>query len=1064
MATSCTTDTLDAFVLVGSNPLILGLPTDCAQNVNPNSFVLSFLQGYDVGNLCESSVGSFRSAVSIFGVTWPLIGFLDTHLIYDVCPATCTAHHPSFVSPSCQGTATATGNVAQDTTLPANESLALERFYHATSGASWLSNDGWLTGNPCSWTGVECGTDPASGNDTVAELAMADNGLEGTLPAELEAFANLNVLNLKGLPMLSGTLPGGLAPNVRAIFLAWTAVSGTLPAEWASGRLRDVELHSNQLSGTIPASYGALTDLIDLDLYENGRISGTLPQSLSALTRLGDLSLDTNAISGTLPAAWGHLASQWEDIRLFGNALSGTLPASFADLTRLAFLRLGGNAISGSLPAVYGDLTSLRFVTLDNNALEGTLPDSFGNLRGLFSLDLRNNQLTLPSGTHELTLYDRATSRCASGGGSAQCRGLPPLSCTAFGANAVPSLTVPSSCVACTGNESLTVLFLALFLSAVVGALAFFVSLSVRHAHSNAMRRWVSTCVLLINHGQSLATLGSLSLSWPVSVRFVLDGFLSTNPLDLPGVSCLLSTASADESNLKNESTNQNNTVMLALPATLLLVLLAYREWLGLRGDVARAAQAELALSLVFSLQLVFSWRVVEGWAIGTAVYLEQIRRSRAVVGTKFSFMQELGEYVNRDPTALPPAVCAVGLLLLQLYLVGRFSRLVQSFHRGIKQGQWRLSGVCGCLWDGGHAVHPRHLSNQVYFLTRRFAPHAPRWQLVIWARQLTLVTVAGSAKAVQLLEPTASAAADDPARFGFAAAIIVVLLVGWRAHATTQPFAYRYQNSIESALYAATILVVVLACLCSTLQDEREPAFVVLEGLVLLLLVGSFILAVAYTVLQLRAIRQFLSNGDDLSGAVLANADAKIDAPLRERLADGTIRLLRCRWLVSAAADTFLRQGWTFCGSETMSTPKLCRRQELPPEAFCTPNEAVALLERGDRSVLAVSHRWQTYSHPDPVGSTLATILSLSRRARNPRVRPVCRCLFIAAGQQRWHAPHRRGVCHTQECTAGYGLHVRQYCRHCGADTARGPATALGLRRVRNTTRRPVASVWQQR
>ena len=36
----------------------------------------------------------------------------------------------------------------------------------------------------------------------------------------------------------------------------------------------------------------------------------------------------------------------------------------------------------------------------------------------------------------------------------------------------------------------------------------------------------------------------------------------------------------------------------------------------------------------------------------------------------------------------------------------------------------------------------------------------------------------------------------------------------------------------------------------------------------------------------------------------VLAFAEAKIDQPLRERLLDGSILLLRCAWLLSAKAN----------------------------------------------------------------------------------------------------------------------------------------------------------------
>ena len=52
-------------------------------------------------------------------------------------------------------------------------------------------------------------------------------------------------------------------------------------------------------------------------------------------------------------------------------------------------------------------------------------------------------------------------------------------------------------------------------------------------------------------------------------------------------------------------------------------------------------------------------------------------------------------------------------------------------------------------------------------------------------------------------------------------------------------------------------------------------------------------------------------------------------------------------------------------------------RRQELPSEAFFSPEEACALLDRGDRSILALSHCWQTAKHCDSRGETLKRVRS---------------------------------------------------------------------------------------
>lgn len=95
-----------------------------------------------------------------------------------------------------------------------------------------------------------------------------------------------------------------------------------------------------------------------------------------------------------------------------------------------------------------------------------------------------------------------------------------------------------------------------------------------------------------------------------------------------------------------------------------------------------------------------------------------------------------------------------------------------------------------------------------------------------------------------------------------------------------------------------------------------------------------------------------FLSNvGEEkeTSGHVLEAVNGKIDDPLLARLADGSIRLVLCSWLLSKEAEALLT-------SEPSGVMLMKRQQELPPEAFAEPEHAVSLLQRGDRSVLALS------------------------------------------------------------------------------------------------------------
>ena len=106
-----------------------------------------------------------------------------------------------------------------------------------------------------------------------------------------------------------------------------------------------------------------------------------------------------------------------------------------------------------------------------------------------------------------------------------------------------------------------------------------------------------------------------------------------------------------------------------------------------------------------------------------------------------------------------------------------------------------------------------------------------------------------------------------------------------------------------------------------------------------------------------------------DDSLCILQHADPLLDGPLFEQLELGSVLLLRCSWLTSFAADAALEK------DPESGAPLMMRREGLPNEAFFAPMEAAALLRRGDRSVLVLSHCWQTAAHPDPHGRTFRAV-----------------------------------------------------------------------------------------
>ena len=98
----------------------------------------------------------------------------------------------------------------------------------------------------------------------------------------------------------------------------------------AMGRVTELNLWVNQLSGEIPAELGDLTKLKWLDLYNN-ELSGEIPAEVGGLTNLKGLILADNELSGEIPAELGDLTNLTE-LYLWGNELSGCIPAVLRDV------------------------------------------------------------------------------------------------------------------------------------------------------------------------------------------------------------------------------------------------------------------------------------------------------------------------------------------------------------------------------------------------------------------------------------------------------------------------------------------------------------------------------------------------------------------------------------------------------------------------------------------------------------------------------------------------------------------------------------------------------------
>ncbi len=181
--------------------------------------------------------------------------------------------------------------------------------------------------------------------------------------------------------------------RVVQLVLAENGVTGVIPPELGQlGKIQVLDLWENSLYGHIPPELGSLGELQSLRLAGN-LLAGTIPPTLGELTKLEVLWLRRNLLAGSIPTELANL-TELTSLRLDQNELEGQIPSQLADLTNLITLNLGWNNLTGPIPPQLGDLARLSSLSLNGNELTGPIPPELGNLTGLGSLLLSNNDLT----------------------------------------------------------------------------------------------------------------------------------------------------------------------------------------------------------------------------------------------------------------------------------------------------------------------------------------------------------------------------------------------------------------------------------------------------------------------------------------------------------------------------------------------------------------------------------------------------------------------------------------------------------------------------------------------
>ncbi|CAJ1959366.1 unnamed protein product [Cylindrotheca closterium] len=261
-------------------------------------------------------------------------------------------------------------------------------------------------------------------------LGLGNNLFSGAVPPSIATMTNLRSLGLDDNELVADLSLFGPLSNLEYLYLDSNEilgeVSSSLLEQW--GKLRELDVSRNQISGKIPETLFSHKQLRVVDLHGN-RIQGAIPDlEVEVNGSLQYLALHDNFLSKRIPTTMGFLVAL-KHLDLSFNNLTGTLPNTLENIFNLEYLFAGDNNfepeafpqflldmdmlselslrginLTGTLPNAIDSLSSLRYLDLSQNELKGTIPASVGMLRDLEYLLLESNQFsgTLPQKLSQL--------------------------------------------------------------------------------------------------------------------------------------------------------------------------------------------------------------------------------------------------------------------------------------------------------------------------------------------------------------------------------------------------------------------------------------------------------------------------------------------------------------------------------------------------------------------------------------------------------------------------------------------------------------------------------------
>ena len=225
-------------------------------------------------------------------------------------------------------------------------------------------------------------------------LDLWGNQLSGQIPSSLGNLANLQRLNLYDNASLSGPLPGSFTglTSLASLWLGGTQLCAPTDQAfqtWLQGVVDKsgvVNCGGTATSSTDRAALVALYNATDGPNWANStNWLSDRPQdhwygvTMDGTGRVTELYLSGNQLTGQIPSSLGNLANL-QELHLRENQLTGQIPPELGSLANLGYLYLSSNRLTGSLPANFTQLTALdQFAFGDNAGLCAPTDTAFQN-------------------------------------------------------------------------------------------------------------------------------------------------------------------------------------------------------------------------------------------------------------------------------------------------------------------------------------------------------------------------------------------------------------------------------------------------------------------------------------------------------------------------------------------------------------------------------------------------------------------------------------------------------------------------------------------------------------